>query len=97
MPGSLLAGKMFGQVAQEQQTRIHVADRPGYTTSSPVRHGTLLGYVADVSALVDALQVDTFAVLGVSGGAPFALACAAKIPERKLLARQGPLSSCVQG
>src|SRR5215467_679630 len=82
MPGSRLVGKMFDQVAQAQQARLLVADRPGYATSSALRHGSLLGFVNDVSALAETLQVDRFAVLGISGGAPFALACAAKIPQR---------------
>lgn len=96
MPGSRLAGKIFDQVAQAQQVRLLIADRPGYATSSAVHHGTLLGFVNDVSDLADALQVESFAVLGVSGGAPFALACAAKIPQRVsccgLMSAVGPLA-----
>jgi pimeloyl-ACP methyl ester carboxylesterase len=56
----------------------------------------LLGYVEDVVALMDALQIDSFAVLGASGGGPFALACAAKITERVhccgLMSAIGPLA-----
>jgi len=95
-PGSRLCGAIFDGVAQEYKARILVADRPGYPTSSPVRHGTLLGYIDDVIALADALHLDTFAALGVSGGGPYALACAAKIPERVtgcgLMSAIGPLS-----
>ncbi len=95
-PGSRLAGAMFDGVARAHGARILAADRPGYPTSSPVRHGTLLGYVDDVVALADALHLDRFAVLGISGGGPFAIACAAKIPERLtccgLMSTIGPLS-----
>jgi pimeloyl-ACP methyl ester carboxylesterase len=35
-----------------------------------------------VTELADALRVDRFAVLGISGGGPYAAACAFKIPER---------------
>lgn len=95
-PGSRLEGRLFERAAQASLVRIIVADRPGYATSSPVRHGRLLGYVADVVALADWLQIDTFAVLGASGGGPFALACAAKIPERVrccgLMSAIGPLA-----
>lgn len=56
----------------------------------------MLGYAEDVVALADALHIDTFAVLGASGGGPFALACAAKIPERVrccgLMSAIGPLA-----
>jgi len=95
-PGSRLCGVMFDHVAQEHQARIIAADRPGYATSSPVRHGTLLGYVDDVLELADALHLDTFALLGTSGGGPFALACAAKISNRVrccgLMSAIGPLA-----
>ncbi len=36
----------------------------------------------DVAAAADALRIDDFAVLGVSGGGPYALACAAGLPGR---------------
>lgn len=94
-PGSRLSGALFDSVAHAHQARILAADRPGYPTSSPVRHCSLLDYVDDVITLMDALHVNTFAVLGVSGGAPFALACAAKISERVsccgLMSGIGPL------
>jgi pimeloyl-ACP methyl ester carboxylesterase len=56
-------------------------DRPGYGNST-FRRRSLVEYVDDVVQLADALGVDRFAVLGVSGGGPFALACAASVPER---------------
>ena len=75
MPGSRLAGKIFDQVAQEQQARLLVADRPGSATSSAVHHGSLPGSVDDVITWADAMHVDTFAVLGVSGDAVCAGMC----------------------
>ena len=36
----------------------------------------------DVVALANALGLERFAILGGSGGGPYAAACAAKIPER---------------
>src|SRR5215470_16667993 len=95
-PGSRLEGRLFERPAQAYHVRIIVADRPGYATSSPMRHGSLLGYVEDVVALVDVLQIDSFAVLGASGGGPFALACASKLPQRVrccgLMSAIGPLT-----
>ena len=37
---------------------------------------------ADVMELADNLQLDRFSVVGFSGGGPYALACASKIPHR---------------
>ena len=95
-PGSRLEGALFDRAAQAHHARILVADLPGYATSSAIRHDSLLGYVEDSIALVDALHIDTFLVLGVSAGWPFALACAANTPERVrccgLLSATGPLT-----
>jgi pimeloyl-ACP methyl ester carboxylesterase len=41
---------------------------------------------ADVAGAADALRIDRFAVMGVSGGGPHALACAAALPGRVLAA-----------
>jgi pimeloyl-ACP methyl ester carboxylesterase len=96
MPGSRRSGAIFDEVAQAHGAHIVVADRPGYALSSPVPRGSLSKYVEDVAALADTLHFDRFAVLGVSGGGPFALACAAKIPERVnccgLMSTIGPLA-----
>ncbi|WP_022881059.1 alpha/beta fold hydrolase [Gryllotalpicola ginsengisoli] len=57
-------------------------DRPGYGGSSPHEGRTVASAAADVAAIADALGLDSFAVLGHSGGGPHALACAALLPER---------------
>ena len=61
-------------------------DRPGYGLSSFHPGRSLAGWAADVSALADHLGLDTFAVVGVSGGGPHALACARLLPERVTVA-----------
>lgn len=43
---------------------------------------TLLDWPDDVADLADALGIDRFAVLGYSGGAPYAAACAYRLPHR---------------
>src|SRR5215211_8179897 len=43
---------------------------------------TLDSYVADLSAVVDAAGLERFALLGVSGGGPTAIAYAVRHPER---------------
>lgn len=42
----------------------------------------LLDWPDDVVELADSLHLDRFAVVGFSGGGPYALACAYKIPQR---------------
>ena len=70
-------------------------DRPGVGFSDPHPGRTLLDWPDDVCALADALGLDTFAVLGTSGGGPYAAACAYALPERVtravLVSGLGPL------
>jgi pimeloyl-ACP methyl ester carboxylesterase len=62
--------------------RMLVHDRPGYGGSTR-RAGRRVADVADdVRRLADALGWHRFAVHGHSGGGPYALACAALLPER---------------
>src|SRR5918994_867454 len=59
-------------------------DRPGYGGSTPRPDRDVASTAADASAVVDALGIDRFAVMGHSGGGSHALACAALLPERVL-------------
>jgi pimeloyl-ACP methyl ester carboxylesterase len=68
--------------ADELKARIIVADRPGMGLSDFKRGREILDWPDDLIELADALHVDRFAVLGFSGGGPYAAACAFKIPER---------------
>ncbi len=95
-PGSRLVLKSVEKAALATGARLIAPDRPGYGISQPDKHGTLLGYVDDILELADALKIDRFTVLGVSGGGPCPLACAYKIPQRikiaALISGIGPLS-----
>ena len=61
-------------------------DRPGYGGSTPRPDRPVGSAAADVAAVVDALGIDRFAVMGHSGGGPHALSCAALLPDRVLAA-----------
>ncbi len=62
--------------------RVICQDRPGYGQSDRL-HGRDVAAVADdVRVLADALEIDHFGLIGVSGGGPHALACAALLPDR---------------
>jgi len=68
--------------AAEHGVRWVSYDRPGYGGSSPVPDRDVASGAADVAVIADALGLDRFAVLGQSGGGPYALACAALLPHR---------------
>ncbi|MER3389399.1 MAG: alpha/beta hydrolase [Microcella sp.] len=57
-------------------------DRPAYGGSTRLEGRTVVSVAADAAAFADALELETFAVMGHSGGGPHALACAAELPER---------------
>jgi pimeloyl-ACP methyl ester carboxylesterase len=57
-------------------------DRPGYGESTRRLGRDVASAAGDVAAVVGALGVGRFAVMGHSGGGPHALACAALMPGR---------------
>jgi pimeloyl-ACP methyl ester carboxylesterase len=57
-------------------------DRPAYGSSTRRLGRDVASAAADTAAVADALALNRFAVMGHSGGAPHALACAALLPER---------------
>jgi pimeloyl-ACP methyl ester carboxylesterase len=61
-------------------------DRPGYGGSTAHPGRTIASAASDVAAIADALDLERFTVMGHSGGAPHALACAALLPDRVLAA-----------
>ncbi len=83
-PGSRLDYRLVdpGNVALEMNARIIAVDRPGMGLSANQRGRKILDWPDDVVELAGALKIDRFAVLGISGGGPYAAACAFKIPER---------------
>ncbi|MEF8834338.1 MAG: alpha/beta hydrolase [Halofilum sp. (in: g-proteobacteria)] len=70
------------EAAHATGARVVAPDRPGYGGSDRATGRTLTGWVDDAEALLDHLGIDTAPVIGFSGGGPYALACAARRPER---------------
>jgi pimeloyl-ACP methyl ester carboxylesterase len=71
-------------------------NRPGVGRSSPARRRVIADCVPDIVSLANHLGLGTFAVIGVSGGAPYALACLACLPGRVragvLVSGMGPVA-----
>ncbi|MGX2998064.1 alpha/beta fold hydrolase [Streptomyces sp. JNUCC 64] len=68
--------------AARPDVRFLAYDRPGYGGSDRAPGRRVVDAARDAAAVADALGVERFAVLGRSGGAPHALACAALLPGR---------------
>ena len=79
-PGSRYMFALTDQAARERGLRIIAPERPGYGLSDYRRRDALAQTAEDVNALADGLGLDRFALIGVSGGAPHAMAAAASIP-----------------
>jgi pimeloyl-ACP methyl ester carboxylesterase len=82
MPGSRIMMQVLEPAARSAGIRLIAPERPGYGRSSPQPRAGLIEYQQDVRQLVEALDCDRFGVLGVSGGGPYALACAHEMPGR---------------
>lgn len=61
---------------------LYGVERPGYGLSDPARRRRLADWPADIGALADHLGLERFSVLGISGGGPYAAACAWAMPDR---------------
>jgi pimeloyl-ACP methyl ester carboxylesterase len=81
-PASRFEAALLDSVARKAQVRIIAADRPGCGLSDFQPNRRIGDWPSDVVELADTLGVDLFAIVGVSGGGPYALACARKIPQR---------------
>ena len=81
-PGSRLEPAFAHPIAASVGARLVCADRPGMGCSDPHPGRDLLAWTHDAEALVDHLGLGSFSVLGVSGGAPYALACAYRLADR---------------
>ncbi|MFL6172288.1 MAG: alpha/beta fold hydrolase [Marmoricola sp.] len=68
--------------AEQHDVRIIGVDRPGIGTSTSHLYENVLDWTGDLAVLADNLGVDTFRVIGLSGGGPYALAAGAAMPER---------------
>ena len=94
-PGSRLEARVAGTAARRLGLRLLAVDRPGFGQSTFQAGRTVGGWAADVAELADRLGLRRFAIVGVSGGAPYALACAALLSDRltrvALVCPLGPL------
>jgi pimeloyl-ACP methyl ester carboxylesterase len=70
--------------ARERGVRLIAPDRPGVGRSDHFTHTQPLvaDYAPELAATADALGIESFSVLGYSGGGPYALAAAHAMPDR---------------
>ena len=100
-PSSSCEASLLAPVLADAGVRLIAPDRPGYGESSPHPGRGLTDFADDAVALLDHLEIPKAAVIGVSGGGPYALALLAHKPARfgpaALVAALGPppvLTAC---
>jgi pimeloyl-ACP methyl ester carboxylesterase len=81
-PGSRLEGRFAHLAAAAAGFQVIALDRPGLGLSDVQPARTLTDWPADVAEAADHLGFSRFSVAGASGGGPYALACAWRLPSR---------------
>jgi pimeloyl-ACP methyl ester carboxylesterase len=81
-PGCGLEARFLAAAAGRAGVRLIGVDRPGMGLSTYQPRRQLLDWPDDLVELADHMHMDHFSVVGFSGGAPYAAACAYRIPYR---------------
>lgn len=89
-PGTRLQVRAAHAPALARGIRVIAPDRPGLGLSTRQPGRQIADWPDDVRELVDALGIRRFAVIGISGGGPYAAACGWALPGR--IARVGIVS-----
>jgi pimeloyl-ACP methyl ester carboxylesterase len=98
-PSSRFEGSLpaMDDIATRLGARVMLPERPGFGLSDFKSRRTILDWPDDVIELADALNLERFAVSGISGGGPYVAACAYKIPNRlsaaAIVSGAGPLDA----
>jgi pimeloyl-ACP methyl ester carboxylesterase len=80
-PGSRRGPRPRGTLLYRLGIKLISYDRPGYGLSDRAEGRMVVDAAHDVAAIVNALRIENFAVVGRSGGGPHALAVAALYPD----------------
>jgi pimeloyl-ACP methyl ester carboxylesterase len=72
--------------AERKHIRLIGLDRPGIGSSTFHQYPNVLAFADDLRTIADTLGIGQFAVVGLSGGGPYTLACAAAMPDRVVVA-----------
>ena len=82
IPGTRLQRSPDLSIFEKLPFLVYALDRPGYGNSTFQKNRKLLDWPLDVAAFAEGMGINQFGVIGISGGGPYALATAYKIPDR---------------
>jgi len=72
--------------AARRGMRVIAVERPGTGRSTGHLCSAVVDHAVDIEQLADQLGLDRFGLVGLSGGGPYVLACAWRMPERVVAA-----------
>jgi pimeloyl-ACP methyl ester carboxylesterase len=81
-PGSRLEARVMADAASRTGVRLLAIDRPGFGESTFQPGRRIRQWSTDICAVTGALGVPRFSIVGMSAGAPYALACAVDLAAR---------------
>ena len=81
-PGSRIQARIVDATAERLGFCIIALERPGVGLSDFKPGRAIIDWPDDVIQAADVMGIDRFVVLGPSAGAPYAMACAFKVPHR---------------
>lgn len=100
-PAARLMFEIADAPARRLGLAIHAPDRPGYGLTPLDERPTLASRAEHLVRVADALGLDRFAILGVSGGGPYVVALAARLGPRitslALVSPVGPIADIRAG
>ena len=95
-PGGRRQFPLLGRRAAEKMgLRVVAVGRPGTGLSDPHPYESVADWASDVAHIADALGAERLGVAGLSGGGPYALACAAVPPLASRVAAVAVLGGIV--
>ncbi|PRC41461.1 alpha/beta hydrolase [Mycobacterium sp. ITM-2017-0098] len=68
--------------AEKNGIRLIGVDRPGIGSSTPYEYKKVIDFSDDLRTIADTLGIDKMEIIGLSGGGPYTLGCAAAMPDR---------------
>jgi pimeloyl-ACP methyl ester carboxylesterase len=75
--------------------RVYAVERPGYGLSDPMNNWTFKDWIEDLRMFLERLNIQRFSILGISGGGPYALACAnafgSRVQKTAIICGMGPV------
>ena len=74
------------RAAKDRDVRLVAVERPGIGASTAHVYDSVIEWARDIAILTDRLEIDRYAVVGLSGGGPYALACAHEMPDKVVAA-----------